>query len=540
MPPDAQSIKAPQISATFSGSSSLLPGYGPAMHRPLFCSSPSAGVALATDFIHGAHPTTFLLQFDLKAGRDTGRWNDPSNSSIVDVSLDGTRAILLGGTDPRTKDRIQILDLSASPPKVLVATKPYSVEDSRQRGIKFASLVDDEHLLTADNDYRIVLWQIPEMKPVYSHRFNFFPNHALWEGVALSPDRKYLVTEEWDLKSPASARFSSEITFFDALSGQGCGGIPHYVPADYIHLSSIDNQFSPDGKFFLHKYGGGITVFSLSKEGPTKVLDVGQPAGIKDSSMSSVLFADPGFLLINDKYLFDIDKQFVIWRYEGFDPRRYGPYGDSFLASNPHELDTHQRDFGQRFVKVIDVKTIHLPEPETMAAVTKADPAKTYVIVPGDKVTVDVHLSNDPSENQRIAEAFAKQLQDNGMIVADDQPIKLEVTQETLNHRDVVYRGVTNRNVGGVAHIDSTEVKVAFKIGGNVVWENHRINGGAPLLLTIKPGESLDQAVAAKRPNTPVVDFILPKRVPAPRDPIGFGVTDMATLMKNDAATQSQ
>jgi hypothetical protein len=501
-------------------------------YHPLRFANPADGVALVTEAPAKNSGLPFVLKkFDLKQRRVAGSWCDPSSSHVVDVSLDGKRAVLLGrsGSD-RTmhgQDHIQVLDISVDPPKVIVSATPYSMEDKGKRDIDLVAMVDDDHLLTKNNDLRIVLWKLPEMKPVYIHHMV----SPLCVEVTLSPDRRFFATEENDPKIPT---ISTRITFFDALTGEGRGAIPFYVPADPWHCYLVDHVFSPDGKMLLHRHAGGITLFSLDGAQPAKILDIGKPMGINDDDIGHVLFAAPGYLLINDRYLFDIEKQFIVWRYEKLDKTRYCPLGDRFIAC------TERQVVGQSGRELsLTFSTFQLPDAQTQATLAKLVPAQSYVVKPGDKVTIDVHLSDNPQVNQRIADDFKRQLQNNGMIVADNQPIKLEVSRQTFSPREVHYKGITTAS-SGTALVAATQTSVAFTIEGKVVWLNTRINGGAPGFLNVRSGESLDSAVTRQSPQTPAVDFILPKRVPAPRDPIGFGVTDMSGRMNRGGRKRTE
>lgn len=530
-------VASPEIDFTIPAEVTPLGFYHPAERRVLFSADPEVGIAVATEFHSSgsAGESSLLLKIDLKGQRLAGTWVDPSHSHVVDLTRDGTRALLLGDSQQRHgQDRIQIVDMTAQPPKVLVASVPYAMEDQGKRKINMTMLIDDEHVLTQDNDNRVVLWKVPEMTPVYSHHV---VSHIGAE-MAVSPDRRYLVTEEDD---PKSFRFSSQIVLLDALTGQPRGTIPYYVPADAWHAYLVSNKISPDGKFLLHEHANGMALFALESEGPRKVLDMGKPMGVQDQSIGGVVFARPGYLLINDQYLFDIDKQFIVWRYERLDKERYVQTGeDRFIAcgrtrinpprdpnANPHP----HPGTGPRPQAATEIRSFELPGPAERQRLASLNPATLYVIRAGDKVSVEVRLSDNAETNQKIADAFKKQLEQNGMVVADNQPIKLEVSRGSLGMREVEYRGITNPSLHATAHVAASQIQVAFTINGKVVWENSRINGGAPPMVKLNAGQSIDQAVAEKQVQTPVVDFILPKQVPAPRDPVGFGVTDLTYLM---------
>ena len=314
VPPAAGNLTPPEMAFTLPGDIDRhLPNpFHYVDYHPLRFADPAGGVAFVTEAPaknSKNSQTFFLKKFDLKAQRVAGTWVDPTVSHVVDVSLDGKRAVLLGqsesGKTMHGQDRIQILDVSVDPPRVIVAAIPYGMEDKGKRDIDFAALVDDDHLLTKNNDLRIVLWNLPEMKPVYSHHMV----DPICREITLSPNRRFFVTEENDPKAPT---VSTQITFFDTLTGEGRGAIPFYVPADPWHSYLVDHAFSANGKLLLHRHAGGITLFTVDGPQPSKILDVGKPMGIKDEAIGHVLFAGPGYLLINDRYLFDIEKQFIV------------------------------------------------------------------------------------------------------------------------------------------------------------------------------------------------------------------------------------
>ena len=490
-----------------------VPYYYHLVGYPVQYFNPSRGTAFLSDM--GLNRPTTLSRINLKSGGAINSWRCPPDSRLADVSLDGKRAVLLTKTGKFEDTRVQILDLTVDPPKAIVSSVPYEVENEGYRMVVLACLIDDQHLLTKNNLNKIVLWKLPEMTPVYVH--SVF--HQYWEHLALSSDRKYFVTEENSPTLRTVPPPSTEITLRNSLTGEVCGRVPYYAPFDAWHYYLLDNKLSPSGKRLLHSHNNGIALFQLSNTGAKKILEISCPMGV--DGISRVYFVGDDYLLIDSWFLFDIKKQFVVWRYDGveLDGQNLIPFGNRYVY----------RDRGR---KELLYKTIQLPGKAAEARLAKLDPDKLFVVKPGDKVTVDVRLSDNVESNQKIAAGYKKQLEANGMVVADNQPIKLEITRGSLCARAVRYGSATNRAIGGVAHISASETTAAFTVDGRVVWSNTLLNSNTPMVLKVAPGGSLEAAAAQQRQQTPLDAFILPKLIPAPRDPIGFGVTNMKDLLE--------
>jgi WD40 repeat protein len=162
-------------------------------------------------------------QFDLSSGKQQDEILPDFESKPLDVGLDGSKLVL---ATSKKEDRIDIYAFDGA--KHLVGFRPYSSEKDYAARVNWAYLVDDKHLLTCSGSNHVVLWSIPDCKPVYTIE-------NLWAGMPmLSPSRKFMI-----------ARVGPLYHVFNLATGDVIGNLKPPVLGDGMALSGYD--FSDDG-----------------------------------------------------------------------------------------------------------------------------------------------------------------------------------------------------------------------------------------------------------------------------------------------------
>lgn len=451
-------------------------------------------------------------KIDLKSGKVLETFGVPMDMRVISVSPDAKTAVFQPADGIDAKQEIDVVDLTTTPPKVVMATLPYGNEDKTGRIVETATLIDAEHLLTSSNgtNPKIVLWELPKMKAVWTFQFakGDASHVSLSSRPALSGNRKYFAVED-----------TAGVYLFETITGKPAGTIPFKVELSPYTASHCANEFSADGKTLLHKHGYGLGIVALDNaQHPVSVLP--KPMGVK--VIWTADWSGSNYVLLNHQYLYDIAKQVVVWQYD-IPKGQVISDGDQTIVLHP-SMRTHEDS----------IRVFTLPQTSDAAAIKEALGDKmSYVIKPGDKVSLDIKTKGD---SKPLVDALTKKLQDNGLTVADGQPIQLVVSESTIRNMPTEYEAEPGVHISFpqkmTANVNATETKVAFVVDKTTVWEQSLI-AGAPGLVQVKKGESLDTAVASQQgkiKETGLESLVLPKYVPALRDPPGYGRTDLGSV----------
>jgi hypothetical protein len=447
----------------------------------------------------------FLQIFDLRSGGAGHLMHIPDTFSVKAISPDGKVAILSAEARfaPNASE-VDLADIKDQKLQLRTAFIPYAGEEKGNRYVYWARLLDDEHLLTLNDgrgaDEKLVLWEITSNS--VSALWSLKLTHHYGGDPVLSPDSKYL------LLSTMAGDF-----LLEAMTGQVAGSMGDSTASSWFVNSGLRFSFRPDGKMLARSTDSRVRVFSLDNP-PRQVADISMPPKMK---ASEVTWAGNDFLLINRSYLVDLKSAMIVWKYTGLGSE--GGRGGELLAIGDKVV----------FISIDDSKFLmsayELPDDFAKATIAKLDLNHVMVIKPGEKVTLSIDIP-DQELADHVRSHFETELKKNQMQLADGQEIKLLVTMGVFRNEKVGYRDVFRRTRVADASVDVQQMSVGYQVGDNFVWQT-TLYAGAPLLVNIRPGQTLNSAIAQKQAGTwgQIDDLELPKYVPAYREDPGFGQT---------------
>ncbi len=481
--PDAEAKPAKELTARGIG----LAAASPDVQR-IFFSSPQTAIAAvcAGTPMKSAGKTTNVQRADLVTGKSLGIYKFPTPIEGEDLSPDGK---LLLARNEIARKQLDVWDIgdTSGDAKHVVSFVPFETGD-----VKWMRFLDNDHLLTQDNSGTVAMWEFRAAKLIWSGGA-----HA---GVtpAISPNGRYIAIGEANI----------EIVIADARDGKPLGKLPADNGSQWV-LS-----FKPDGKQLAGVGTESLCIWDLAGgKLASQITVIGNPG-------RSIDWVDEGFVLLDNSYLTSLEKKLVVWTYEeagwGFGTRR----GAEFARRYWYATESSK--------SAAALVSIELPDPAARNAAASVNADQEFVLHPGMKVSLDVRLSGDA--RQKVYDSLKKRLTDNGLIVADGQPMKVTAYTEDGTEHEMQYHsfGIA-RGVAPMTHMKVRDIKNIVAIqspDGKNIWQRLYVVG-PPFGLTLKEGQTINQAVAEHM--VPNIGFFQSVNTPAylPRSRTGLGTSKL-------------
>ncbi len=440
-------LKGKGVSPSPVGPSSMLFGGGKAL-------------AAYTSGMPSDKRTVKLEVIDLVIGENAGFVAADPLSFPLDLSPSGQRLVgRANGFHSGTSNRLDVFSLKAGNVDLqhVISFVPYASSDHFWKDVEWAAFADDEHVMTCNRDGSLIFWHAPSATAKWRMKVSTSITPVL------SPGRKQV-----------AVMVEQGLAVIDPLAGRVLclvdGG---------RSVSSL--AFTPDGKRVVGATAAAVCTWDLEKG--AALPDIGLPPKVGGYS---VVALDSRFALLGGSFLLDLDKKMVVWRYgNGRDPA--------------------VRYYGGRSWNVVEDQGRHVLGGATIphaGAVAAADAAvPDFVVKPGVVVSLAVTVEGTSEQQERIKAAIAAQLKESGINVADNSPVKLIARTEQGQTRQQSYevrengrpRAPWDREVKTVS-VTEKITRIFFEVDGKVAWES-RTSSSAPMFVTMKEGQTVDQAV---------------------------------------------
>ncbi|MBN2022964.1 MAG: hypothetical protein JW809_09230 [Pirellulales bacterium] len=400
--------------------------------------------------------------------------------------------------------RVDVWRIAGTKLEHVVGWQPYAAGTRGFRGVEWGAFVDADHVLTGDLQGRLVLWKLPEVKAVYTceGRFNMAP--------ALSAGRKYLAVST-----------AEGVAVLDAKSGETLGG--YRGPNAWGTLS-----FRPDGKQIALVSANRLTVWDFSTGELYR--DIGLSVGPWHGG--GIAWPSPGYLLVGNKYLIDLEHYVPLWEYRPAP----GAHGGAMAF-----------DIGGQFWYLLPgtggqaLLPLSLPHDEAKQVAAQLDASKLLAVRPGMTVTLEVNVSAQPNEIQQVTDHLTRLLTANGLKVAPGQPVKLVAQTRPGEATDETYGpfGPFSRRQKQTVQFQEHVSEVAFVVADKKAWSVSSLTQ-APHSLHLQEGETLEQALAKyAQPNVQFFQKVnLPQCIAWPREQDVYGATEISPQGLHPAAVR--
>ncbi len=445
----------------------------------------------------GKDPEAKLQRVDLVQGK--AQEPVPYTSAMKPVDIDPAGEQIVARSDQLFSHRqsapaVSVWKMGEKDLKLVRSWSPQDPDNIHKAAPTFARFVDADHVITVSFPGKLVLWKISKAKAVYRMDLS---NNGM---PALSANRKYL-----------AAPVNNGMFVFDALTGNTLGRLPG-DPGVVTALS-----FRPDGTQLAALSTQRLLVWDLAKGDLYRDIYFSQPI-----HGAAIDWLEKGYLMVGGENLIDLERRIVLWRYQHEAGRGlahgYGELGGLFWYALTSQDRTQRGLFQAR-----------LPHEEALRTALALKPDELLAVRPGAKVSLNVAVQGDPGAQQTASQALSGQLEQLGMSVASNSRLVLQASTETGKSQQISYRSIGPGGPGvETANVTEQISKLRFIENGKVVWEAVSVSG-APYFLTIKQGETLQQALAPyQKPNIQFFSSVkIPQYVARPSEAGAYGASSL-------------
>lgn len=250
------------------------------------------------------------------------------------------------------------------------------------------------------------------------------------------------------------------------------------------------------------------TRFASVADNRVRIWDLTTGQLMQDFSTPTISSSTPIWISDNyiamRQYVFSVKKGTFIYRYDMPEPTT--PPTDRFCIHIPARASSSPE------LSIISPSIAVLEQAES-----KLRDEDLYAASRGSKVSLEVNIEAPQEMRDASVEAIKKKLAENGMTVADGQPVKLVMSTEAGKSEEKVYLKQETGEKQKVT-INPLVSKATFMVNDKPAWTASQSSGGSFMYRT---GKSLEEQIAADR-EASVGNFFravhLPEKVPAAID----------------------
>jgi hypothetical protein len=395
----------------------------------------------------------------LQRRRSLGSTNVLGGIQQCYLSPSGRRVLLVAEEGlHNSKARLDVWNLTGAKPAEEATWWPFATSDDHwQNQMSWAGWVDDEQLLAMNEQGTIVLWRLGGGQPAAIYQIDAQGNSA----PALSPGRAHVAV---------STQRGVEV--FRAIDGELLARMSDVRPGPG------GLAFNDDGTRLACVSGKSVYIWDATTGKLERDFDCA------DLRSGSAIWLDDEHLLVGSTDIIDIGRRLILWRYEP---------GTELQAST---------SFGgwqwmvMRSGNVLGIMPAKPLQEEVLAAAQGLDPEEILALKPGAKVSLDAQLGGE--EQAKAEEALRSALEQNGMEVASDQPIRLSAQIVTGDTQTKEYgRGFFNREDREQVTVTEKRYEVELTVDGQSAWKQVTTlqSSHAPHVVWMQRGETAQQAV---------------------------------------------
>lgn len=394
--------------------------------------------------------TTRVVVCNLDSAKQSAEGSLPGKLILLAVNEDGKQVLLKRDEFGfGNQDRLEIWNMSAKSASKGIQWVPYDDYTGGDRDVAWGSFIGDSRLATLSSKGRLVVWELEEMKPLYTME--------MMGGCkpAISPDQKWL-----------------------AFVADKDVGILDLAQGEVVAMQSIPQVNWPNMAFSPGQSKLGMAAFDrlfvwdfatgeLYREMPYQGLHV----------MGNITWPSEEHVLLGNRFLIDLENQVKLWDYQGGEFAQQIGGMTWFVVSDGHQ-------------KPGALLGAQLPPPAVKDALAKAMSAPDFfVLKPGTVVKIDVS-GVDPAGKDFVEKALTARLKEAGFEAGPMGTIDLVAQTEIGQSREISYH--TFGQIGSQTYtVRDYYSRVKFMYKGQEVWQT--AVGSVPGFVRLGQNETMEQ-----------------------------------------------
>lgn len=454
--------------------------------------SGKSGATLALVISRGAGMAAVLQQaagqfsvdrVDLVAGKVLNIAQLPSALDLLDLSLDGKLLVTRSASNQNRQTQVDVWQIEGAQAVSVASFVPFSGNADSAK-VEWARFIDGKRLLVCGRN--LAAFDFQQGKQVWAYKLGIGAPRC-----DLSAGRKFLAVPT-----------GLAIAVIDAFSGKALGQI------EWLAEYGKTVAFSSDGTQIAAANVDMIKIWDLPAVKLAHEISIvpGGPAWRLDWGLN-------GYLLVDRTHLASVAEQAIVWSYSELPASSTSVLNGRlyYLSGSVPNSETVPR-----------LLSVALPEQQvrdTLAVVGRP----RLVFKPGMSVALEVHV--DASKQQQVVDRLTAQLKDNGITVAENQPIKLVAKDEPGPDYQAKYNSFGVRRPPETFSVHQVNFSVQIvDADGKALWARST-RWNPPIALELEAGQSAQQMVAddLKMAEQFYDSIYLPKSIA--RNPAGFGTT---------------
>lgn len=400
-----------------------------------------------------------VIAFD-QTGQQIAKLTIPFSTQLHDVSPDGTLALF---EEHRTNGRLDIYQLEDDGQHRL-AWRPFGGAGKEEhRELKRVHFADNNHVATLNENYQLVVWQLPALKPVWTH------TEVL--DFTVSPGGKYLAVVEGGILG------AKGLAMIESSTGQGVGRAK-------LEGKVTSLAFHPSGEFLAigTDSAANKTVSILNVEQGTLIQEIPVAAAV-----NTIAWTSTDHLLLNGSQLLDRNFEAVVWSYTSPE-----------LALPPVQV-SEQFSFAALFNNRAVAHAVDLPDDSVAAKMSQQKLEQLAWLKPGDAVQLVVSVPSGqellPLQSD-VEAALKKSLETAGTTVNNSAPIQLQATLFPKNDGTATLSKIGDRSVSETVTRKLIVIEIKYMQGGKTIWQSlRRVSNLDRFLVRLKQGQSAQSAI---------------------------------------------
>ncbi len=393
--------------------------------------------------------TTRVVVCSLETTKVISEGSLPGKYIPLAIHNDGKQVLMKRDESGGKSDRLELWNVTAKSITKGVQWVPHDDDNGGDRDLTWGEFVGDDRMVTVSNKGRLVMWELEDIKPVYTMEIQGGSKPAI------SSDQKWLAFAT-----------GKEVGILDLAKGE----IAALQSTPQVNWPVM--AFSPGRKrlgmaafdrLFVWDFADG----ELYREMPYQGLHV----------MGDITWPSDDHVLLGKRYLIDLENQVKLWDYQGGDFVQQIGAMSWFVVSD-----------GQKHGALLGAQ---LPPPAVKDALAKAllDP-EFFVLKPGTAVKIDVS-GVDAAAKEFVDKALTARLKEAGYDASPNGTIDL-VAQTEIKDRQVTYSTFGAFGQGQTYNVREHICRLKFVYKGQDVWTTQigSVPGG---FIRLAANETLEQ-----------------------------------------------